>query len=129
MSWIKVDGYSPNTMRSGCLICGNGEVRHTASGPEPILSSNYQDDWAGTPEICATCIGEAASMLGWVSSATYSSAVAARSKAEAGMADLTVQLTERAATIRTLTTELAGSFVELAGTRTVRQTKITAGSK
>lgn len=129
MSWIKVDGYSPNTMRSGCLICGNGEVRRTSGGPEPILSSDYQDEWAGTPEICATCIGEAASMLGWVSGPTHTKETEGRKAAEAVCADLNTKLDETAATIRTLTTELAGAISESTAIVQHVRTKITAGTK
>jgi hypothetical protein len=111
MGWIQVNSYSQDTMRSGCLICGNGDVRRTVNGPEPILSSGYQDEWSGTPEICATCIGEAATMLGWISGPTHAKEVEARKAAQAEATNLQSQVDDKVATIRTLTSELAALIV------------------
>lgn len=107
MGWFLVDNYGPNTTRSGCLVCGNGEVRKTTKGPEAVLSTGFTDDFLGTPDICGTCIEEAAKMLGWVPGFLQTQAVEAREAAEQATADIKAELSDKIATIRTLTAELS----------------------
>jgi len=111
MSWVKVNGYTANTLNGGCLLCGNGDVRETANGLEPILSTGFET-FEGTPEICATCIGEAATMIGFVSGVTHAKEVEARKVAQAENLALQTQLDDKAATVRTLTAELVGALNE-----------------
>lgn len=112
MSWIFVDHFSAETMRSGCLMCGNGEVRQGPDGPELILSTQYNDEFAGTPEFCATCIGEAAAMIGWKSGSAYAKEVQKREAAEAELVELKKQLEDKSAAVRTLTSELSSVLAE-----------------
>lgn len=112
MSWTKVDGYTAQTMGSGCLICRNGNVRNLSNGPETILNSGYVDNFAGTPDICATCIGEAARMIGYVSGEEFAQQVLISADSLVQNADLKLQMADKDATIRVLTKELAPTPVE-----------------
>lgn len=133
MSWIKLDGYTLSATGNGCLICCRGDVRQGPEGREPILSTGFFDEWLGTPEICATCIGEAAQMLGWISNAVHVHEVTARKQAQAELTELKLQLTEKSAALRSVVNELSASMAneitEPGGSHSVKKVPARSATK
>lgn len=93
-------------MRGGCLICGNNEPRNLPHGKEVILTTNYQDEFAGTVEFCQSCIEEVGAIVGMVSARKYARTESAAKTAQGAVKELTETLKDKDATIRVLTKEL-----------------------
>lgn len=112
MSWYPVEGYSPHSMRSGCVTCGNGDVRHDGTRPELILSSGFEDEFAGVPEFCETCISEAARLIGFVSGHELSAVQASYAELLIELAEVRAQLDDKSAALRSVVHELAEATAE-----------------
>lgn len=70
MPWHELDDYRPHPLSidSSCWLCKAS--RRTIGGRnERILSTGITIDFEGGVDICESCIGEAAHMLGWISPA------------------------------------------------------------
>lgn len=106
MAWILSDRFAVNSMRGGCLSCGNDRPRIRPQGTERIVTSDYDDEFSGVPEFCESCVEEVAKMLGMVPGAKHRQAQERLVLAKAAAKEVEERLSDAQATIRTLTREL-----------------------
>lgn len=112
MAMILSDNYAIHSMRSGCIFCANGNPRQRPTGLEKILTTDFEDDVVGVPEICQTCLEEAGRLVGMVSGPKFAQVSAELKEAQDQLKEALAEIEDKTATVRVLTKELEAATRE-----------------